>query len=253
MDRRASDQSNRVPRRRPRGESTAAPASRLPEVYYRRRRAAALLAIAFVAILLVILMVNLGKSDDSSTVAATSSVAPTRPSMPASETEKSSEAAAASETTETVEAESGESSAEPTPQAEPELKKSCEMADLIIEASSDHPNYSATALPTFYMTIKNPTAADCVINLDENIMRFEVYDLTTNQRMWSDVDCNPSVGSGEETFPAGQERYYEAKWSRTTSAPGDCTSRQPVPGGNYFLHTVIGNNASPAYTFNMQG
>lgn len=102
------------------------------------------------------------------------------------------------------------------------------------------------------MTVNNPTAVDCEVDLSDNVLRFEVYDLATNQRIWADVDCNPSEGDGEETFEADSERHYQAVWSRTTSSPDTCASREPVGAGSYFLHGVIGQNASNSHTFNLR-
>lgn len=141
--------------------------------------------------------------------------------------------------------------AEPGAQAAAEKKQTCELADLKITASSDNSNYVEGALPRFFMTVENPTAADCEINLDDSSLRFEVYDLSNNARVWSDTDCYPSVETGMQTFPAGEKRIFEAEWSRLQSAPGQCNDRTPAESGAYFLHAVIGDNPSPALTFNL--
>nr|WP_255567790.1 hypothetical protein [Corynebacterium sp. TAE3-ERU16] len=144
-----------------------------------------------------------------------------------------------------------ESTAPTAEQAPSERKKTCELSDLIITATSDQAAYAPDVQPSFYMAVKNPTAADCEIDLGENVLRFEVYDLATNRRVWSDVDCNPAVDVTERTFPAGEERYYEAVWSRTNSAPGSCGDRTQVPAGGYYLHTLVGGNHSDAHPFNL--
>lgn len=146
---------------------------------------------------------------------------------------------------------SGVSASSTTEQPAPEAKKTCELGDLIVSATSDQAAYGPDVQPSFYMTVKNPTAADCVIDLGEDVLRFEVYDLATNRRVWSDVDCNPAVDVTERTFPAGEERYYEAIWSRTNSAPGSCGDRTQVPAGGYYLHTLVGGNHSDAHPFNL--
>lgn len=212
-------------------------APRQPEVIYVRRRVAALFLLLVVIAVLIFAMVKFaGKKDDSTDVAATMT---TTTSVEATETTSTSES-----TTEST-SESTEASAEAP------KKQSCELHDLRITATSDQPNYAANVEPKFYMTVKNPTDADCEIDLDRDILRFEVYDLATNQRVWADVDCNASEGTGTRVFPAGEERHFEAKWSRTTSAPEMCQQRQPVPAGSYFLHAVIGDNPSDAHTFNL--
>ena len=74
--------------------------------------------------------------------------------------------------------------------------------------------------------------------------------MATNARVWSDTDCYASIVVGQETFPAGEKRPYQAVWSGTASAPGVCTDRKTVPAGSYYLHAVIGDNASDAAPFN---
>lgn len=220
-------------------------APRQPEVIYVRRRVAALFLLLVVIAVLIFAMVKFaGKKDDSTDVAATTTTTTSVEVTETTSTSESTEESASESTTEST-SESTEASAEAP------KKQSCELHDLRITATSDQPNYAANVEPKFYMTVKNPTDADCEIDLDRDILRFEVYDLATNQRVWADVDCNASEGTGTRVFPAGEERHFEAKWSRTTSAPEMCQQRQPVPAGSYFLHAVIGDNPSDAHTFNL--
>ena len=125
----------------------------------------------------------------------------------------------------------------------------CDLHNLQVTAHSDKAYYAGGDQPTFYMSIENPTDHDCAVNLDENPLRFEVYDLNTNHRMWADTDCYPAVITGNQEFKAGQTRHFEAVWSKTNSAPGECNHRPATPEGNYFLHAVVGDNASDALTF----
>ncbi|AIU33404.1 hypothetical protein VH13_09150 [Corynebacterium ulcerans] len=225
---------------------------RLPEVYYQRRRAAAVVALVVVVLLIVWVLSTIGGGDTENTNVADSgaSVAETTTSTArASETSgHSSQKSTESEKT----SEAQKSSAEPSSSVAADAKTTCAVEDLVVSAASDQANYGAKAQPKFFMTVKNPTKADCEINADENPLRFEVYNLATNQRIWSDIDCNQAVAKGKTVFKAGEERYFEAIWSRTGSAPKQCSGRQPVPAGSYYLHTVIGGNPSPAYTFNLQ-
>ncbi|MDR7330275.1 hypothetical protein [Corynebacterium guangdongense] len=246
--------------------------NRLPEKYYQRRRAAAVVVIVLVVGLLIWLLTAIGGDGETAqqdpgagTVAAeqTTSIAAPETSTP-EETTSSATPASTSATPEETEkkAPANEEEESPYPDApESEAAKpstavdrsrtSCELSDLLITASSDQATYPAEAQPTFYMTVANPTAADCEIDLDEASLRFEVYDLATNERIWSDTDCFEPVESGEQTFESGSERYFEAVWSRRVSAPGQCNSRPAVPSGSYFLHAVVGDNPSPAHTFNL--
>ena len=223
----------------------------LPPEIYRRRRVAALVALLVLVVFLVwglSAMARSGGGDaDVSTSTSPTTTPVTEPTVPEpgaatpSESETAKESASGEPTEPT-------SSAEHT-QAAP--SGTCELKDLRVVTSTNQPSYAVGEQPVFYMEVQNPTDADCVIDLDTNIMRFEVYDMATNNRVWSDVDCFDPVFAGQETFPRDSKRGFEARWSGTSSQPNVCTDRQPVPAGSYYLHTVIGDNASDAVPFNL--
>ena len=215
------------------------------QVYYQRRRAAAVVVLVVLALLLVWILSSLGGNNEENTA----QVAETTTSKPAEVT--TSEVTSEAKPAPSSAAKPAEkSTAEKTTSAAP--KDSCTIDDLVVSARTDQPNYGEGILPTFYMTIENPTAVDCIIDFTEATPRFEVYNLTSNERMWADIDCNDSVGEGEQTIPPGEERFYQATWSRTTSAPERCEDRQRVEPGSFYLHTVVGNNASQPATFNLR-
>lgn len=220
-----------------------------------RRRVAAAVIVLVVAIALIWAAVALGGGGEEEQQPAPTSAAPA-----AASSEKPSDAAETSgqeessaektgETTE-QERESEEPSAAPSTVAAAE-KRTCELNDLQITAATSQSTYRQGEKPTFYMTVKNPTGADCEVDLDRETLRFEVYSMADNSRVWADVDCNPSEGSGQRSFPKGEERHFESVWSRTTSAPKQCEARTPVEPGSYYLHAVIGKHASPAQPFNL--
>ena len=136
-------------------------------------------------------------------------------------------------------------------EAAPARTGACELKDLRITAMPNQPSYATGTQPVFYMEVENPTDTDCVIDLDENILRFEVYNMRTNEKMWADTDCYEPVVAGTQTYKAGQKQGYQARWSGTVSQPGQCEDRPAIEPGSYFLHTVIGDNASDAAPFNI--
>ena len=219
---------------------------RLPEEIYVRRRVAAVVVLLVVIGLVVwglTAFANRGDEPEAPVAVETTTTESTT-STTASSEESTTETTAAST--------SEEPSEEPSETAvAAESKDTCELADLRITATSDRPSYGPNVQPTFYMTVANPTDADCEINLDDEQLRFEVYNLETNNRVWADTDCYPSVLSGDETFEAGDERSFQAVWSRLESQPGQCSNRTPVEPGPYFLHAVIGSNPSDAHPFNL--
>lgn len=224
----------------------------LPDEIYMRRRVGALVIILLVVILLVWGLSALARSGSDAkpvggteTVSAVTSTEPapvTEPTVPAPDEETST-----AETTETETA--TETQTETTAVAA--KKGSCELGDLIITASTKNPSFPVGSKPEFFMNVKNPTDTDCVIDVGDDLLRFEVYDMRTNARVWSDTDCYPGVETGVQEFAAGSERGLKAVWSGTGSAPGQCTNREQVPAGAYYLHAVIDTNASDPAPFNL--
>lgn len=241
---------NQPPRRRPpRGHQPARPAAQprpLPrEIYLRRRWAAVGILIVIIALIWWGISAALGNGKEPAATPAATTTSTSAARVTTSSTASSSTAAtSAAQVTPTV-------TASATATVAAADKTTCELADLQLTAGTDQANYAGDAQPRFWMTVQNPTKADCKIDLSANVLRFEVYNMATNQRVWSDVDCNAPEDTDQRVFPAGTSRYYEAVWSRTTSAPNQCQVRTPVATGNYYLHAVIGTNASAPIPFNI--
>ncbi|CAM3166968.1 hypothetical protein [Corynebacterium gottingense] len=226
----------------------------LPPEIYMRRRVVVLVALLVLVGLIVWGLSAVARSGGDGADTASSSVEATASPSPSEEKPKA-------EPTETVAGEeSGTSAAsfasetassEPSVAAAPANPGECSLKDLQITATTNQPSYPAGTEPVLYMEVRNPTDVDCNINLDEAKLRFEVYAMGTNERVWADTDCYEPVVGGMQTFAPGATRGFEARWSATGSAPEACENRQPVPAGSYFLHAVIGDNASDPAPFNI--
>ena len=234
----------------------------LPEEIYKRRRVAALIIVIVLAVVLIWAAVAAfgGDSNDSVATSSESSASTTTAdsmsesataSVSESESEAKSEPESASES-EPEEAEDGASESTDPEKSVHAAKDTCSLKDLEVRTSMLKYSVPDGELPKFFMTVTNPTAADCKIDLDENSLRFEVYKMADNQRVWSDTDCYASVQTGEQTFPAGKDLKFEAEWSRQASEPGKCTDRPTAEPGAYFAHTVIGDNSSPPQDFTLR-
>ncbi|MEX3563963.1 hypothetical protein VVR46_09610 [Corynebacterium phoceense] len=243
------------------------PRKPLPPVIYQRRRAAALILILVVVAALIIAWAvgRGGKDDASQQAAATSSLAQpadapsSAPSAaPASSTETAADASAPESSAAEAPASDGTSPAESSAAASSESaaaseapKNSCTVDDLKVSVKAVEASYKDGDLPVFVMDVENPTAVDCDIDLDQNKLRFEVYKMGTNARVWADTDCYPSVQTGRTTFKAGATQQFQATWSRKGSEPGQCSDRPVAEAGHYFAHGIIGDNYSEGYTFNL--
>lgn len=230
----------------------------LPEEIYKRRRVAALIIVIVLAVVLIWAAVAAFGSDSDESVAASSeSSAATTSSESTSESsttsaDSTSESESESESVTESEAKDGASESKEPEESVHAAKDTCSLEDLEVRTSMLNYSVPEGELPKFFMTVTNPTAADCKIDLDENSLRFEVYKMADNQRVWSDTDCYASVQTGEQTFPAGKDLKFEAEWSRQASEPGKCTDRPTAEPGAYFAHTVIGDNSSPPQDFTLR-
>ncbi|AKE39922.1 Hypothetical protein NG00_01781 [Corynebacterium camporealensis] len=224
----------------------------LPREIYQRRRVAALVVVLVVVFGFIAIAIALFGGDDTNEAAESSTQeVTTEETTPETSEAESSESEVPESESEESESEEESASESEEPSVEAGAKDTCELSDLNIVASTPESTVSDGDLPTFYMTVENPTAADCVIDLDEDTLRFEVYNMRTNERIWSDVDCYAPVETGELTVEPGEDRIFEAEWSRLRSAEGECTNREPAGNGAYYLHAVIGDNPSEPTPFNL--
>jgi hypothetical protein len=230
----------------------------LPEEIYKRRRVAALIIVIVLAVVLIWAAVAAfgGESDDSVAASSESSAATTSSESTSESSttsaDSTSESESESESASESEAKDGASESKEPEESVHAAKDTCSLEDLEVRTSMLNYSVPDGELPKFFMTVTNPTAADCKIDLDENSLRFEVYKMADNQRVWSDTDCYASVQTGEQTFPAGKDLKFEAEWSRQASEPGKCTDRPTADPGAYFAHTVIGDNSSPPQDFTLR-
>ena len=234
-----------------------------PREIYVRRRVAALVAILVLVIVLIWAATALFSGSEeagteSQQASASDTLTPSEEPTSAVETAESTAAEGSTEASESAEPKEGETDKEaPSSEAKPEeltvdpTKTTCSLQDLKVLAKTNEDSVPADKMPTFYLEVFNPTAADCSIDLDEEQLRFEVYKMGSNERVWADTDCYASVETGKQTFKSGERRYFQADWSRKRSEPGKCTEREYAEPGAYFLHTVIGENYSPALPFNL--
>lgn len=227
-----------------------------------RRRVAALLIVLVVVALMVWGLSAWARSgqeenaaQETTSAETTESPTSTTSTSSAPTTEPTVPAPGESTATVTTQVSASETERETEPEestvAAPARVGACELKDLIVRATPNQPSYKAGVQPVFYMEVENPTDTECAIDLNDHLLRFEVYDMATNDRIWADTDCYPSVVTGTERYAPGETRGYQARWSTTASKPGQCSNRPAVGPGSYYLHAVIGDNASDAAPFNI--
>ena len=250
------------------------------EIYTRRRVAAVVVLLAVVALVvwgLTAFARSGGDDDAEQTQAPAPSTLVTTPTEPnpgegdalSSETDATASEttgadasgdAAATEDEDSDKGEPGKASDESEkPDAEAlAAKKTCELEDLELTAELNKTSFGQGEPADerrFSVLIHNPTGGDCVIDTDDNKLRFAAFSIAREgyQQIWSDTDCNKPMITGEEVFPAGETRKFTAAWSGLDSAPERCDARQPAAPGAYAAVGFLGENSSAPVTFNVTG
>lgn len=243
------------------GEERRAP---LPqEIYTRRRIAAVVVILALVALVVWALtaFARSGGDDAQETPTAPPSTLVTTPTEP-NPGETSGTETASSDAAATEEQKPGESEgAEPTAKEDAEAlaaKTTCELSDLQLTTELNKTAFAPgdpASERKFSVVIHNPTGGDCVIDTDENPLRFAAFSIEREgfQPIWSDTDCNKPMITGKETFAAGESRKFTAEWSGLDSAPQRCDARQTAAPGAYAAVGFLGENSSDPVTFNITG
>ncbi|MDK8794916.1 hypothetical protein QP968_04240 [Corynebacterium sp. MSK041] len=241
-------------------ERGAERSARLPEQIYMRRRVAALVIVLAVVALLVWALTSFARSGSSENEPSTTALPTTLVTTP---TEP--DPGAVEETTEATATETEKKDEDFDPTATREhpddeelaAKKTCELSDLQLTIQANKTSFDINDpkdQPELNVQVKNPTGADCVIDANDDKLRFEVYSIAREgfQPVWGDTDCYDPVINGEQTFAAGESRNFRATWSRLASAPGQCSNRQAVPEGAYVVTATLGDNHAEGVTFNIR-
>lgn len=247
----------------------------LPQEIYTRRRVAAVVVILAVVALVVWALAAFARSggdDSAETSTAPASTLVTTPTEPnpgegtgtettatGTETVTSATDTASSDAAATEEPGQSEG-AEPTATDAAALaaKKTCELSDLQLRTELNKTAFAPgdpASERKFSVIVHNPTGGDCVIDTDENPLRFAAFSIEREgfQQIWSDTDCNKPMVTGKETFAAGESRRFTAAWSGLDSAPERCDARQPAAAGAYAAVGFLGENSSEPVTFNITG
>lgn len=226
-----------------------------PEIYRRRRIAAGVGLLVIVVVLVLIVRAITGGGGDSSDTTAGSSTTAASVTRSASATDSARETTGASSSAGSTRSSGASDSAEPSAgetsdAAEPGAQ--CSLDDLQLEVRAGAPTYAAGQLPDFIMTVTNASESDCTVDLDQHPMSFEVFTLASYDRIWGDTDCNDPTSTESIDLAAGASRNFALNgWSRTSSAPDQCTDRADAGTGAFLLYGHLGDKVSEPGTFNL--
>jgi hypothetical protein len=112
----------------------------------------------------------------------------------------------------------------------------CTSSAVTLSLRSLHNSYSPDQTPTFELTAKNGSSADCKVDLGPKSAVLTITAADGSHAFWSSADCPHGPGSLVFRVPAGQSITYTVKWDRKPSAPQCAT---PAAGsakpGTYLL------------------
>ncbi|MGW2423207.1 hypothetical protein ACWC0C_28825 [Streptomyces sp. NPDC001709] len=112
----------------------------------------------------------------------------------------------------------------------------CTTGAVTLSLRSLRNSYSPDQTPTFELTAKSGSPADCKVDLGPRNAVLTITPADGSDAFWSSADCPQGAGSLVFRVPAGQSITYTVKWDRKPSAPRCAT---PTAGsakpGTYLL------------------
>ncbi|MET8565298.1 hypothetical protein ABZV75_33850 [Streptomyces flaveolus] len=112
----------------------------------------------------------------------------------------------------------------------------CTAGAVTLSLRSVHNSYSPDQTPTFELTAKNSSSADCKVDLGPKNAVLTVTPADGDDTFWSSADCPKGAGSLVYRVPAGQSITYTVKWDRKPSAAHCATpSGGSAKPGTYLL------------------
>lgn len=207
-----------------------------PEIYWRRRAWFAAGTVAVIALLVWAFSGGAGGGPKAG--AGVASATPT-PTSPAAATSSRSSTAKSDSTKPTKSHGAGKSTRSPgsTPTV-----KTCQLADLVVTASTGKKSYPRTAQPLLVMQVVNVGTTPCQQNLADSQIELRVY--TGNVRFWDSHDCGIRPGTDLVTLRPNQPARRGVIWAGHTSRPGCTGTALNVEPGTYTLIASLAKQSS---------
>jgi len=112
----------------------------------------------------------------------------------------------------------------------------CTAGAVSLSLRSLHNSYSPDQTPTFELTAKNGSSADCKVDLGPKNAVLTITPADTDDAFWSSADCPKGAGNLLFRVPAGKSITYTVRWDRHPSAAHCATpSGGTAKAGTYLL------------------
>jgi len=115
--------------------------------------------------------------------------------------------------------------------------------------TTDHTVYAAGALPRFVLVVTNASAAPCRVDVGTAARNFVVT--SGSDRIWSSADCTKTAAN-VSVFKAKESVSYSHDWGRARSNPAGCAAQgtQALPG-TYKVVAHVGDVTSAIAVFRL--
>ncbi|GGS85906.1 hypothetical protein [Streptomyces cinerochromogenes] len=95
----------------------------------------------------------------------------------------------------------------------------CTSGAVTLSLRSAHNSYSPDQTPTFELTAKNGSSADCKVDLGPKNAVLTITPADGDDAFWSSADCPKGARNLVFRVPADQSITYTVRWDRKPSAP----------------------------------
>ena len=236
-----------------------------PEVYWRRRILAGVIALGVVAVIIGLIVWTTTGGDDSgpgntANSASASASKPPATTEPADEsvdervtgggTGGGAAAGGSAESTTPSATPSSTTSSAPAPGPVP-ASGLCPDENISVVLYTDKPTYTVGSQPVFTIVVTNAGLSECSRDVGKSAQNVVVRTLDGTRTLWTARDCSPVKTPDNRTLKPAQQVRDTITWSGTTSNPGCNKPRVPVPAGQYQAVGKIGEKESSPITFNV--
>ncbi|MFI2203031.1 hypothetical protein ACH47Z_20065 [Streptomyces sp. NPDC020192] len=119
----------------------------------------------------------------------------------------------------------------------------CTSSAVELNLKSLYNTYSPDQTPTFELTAKNSSSADCKIDLGPKNAVLTITPTAGHGAYWTSSDCPQGTANLVFRVPAGQSITYTVKWDRKPSAPQCATPS----GGSAKADTYLLEARTPGF------
>ncbi|MBB3037751.1 DUF4232 domain-containing protein [Hoyosella altamirensis] len=125
----------------------------------------------------------------------------------------------------------------------------CADSSLSVRATIDRAEYPIGDQPRFGVVVTNIGDTTCARDLGPAVQQISVRAVENDRRVWVNTDCAPTTGRDVWTLAPGDQAAFAITWSGTGSAPGCFGPRDAVDSGVYRVFAQVGEISAEPVEF----